>query len=339
MADPTLTKILDTISVITNEVLLGDIVNQIIDTNYTCRKLLKNSEPVDGGTKMEVLLEYGDDRPRWMGEWDKVQYNVREYATAALFDWKNLMDNIVFSEMDLKVKNTGKARILSLAKIGSRNLVKTFKRGFGDMIFANRARLENEPYNLYDIIVNNTGELAGINPSDSKYAWWKANKLAIPGTVTLADLRDPQSEYFIQKVIGYMYDELSTDDEYPDLIVTTQNTWREYEHSLAHQKVLEDRKRANGSFMVLLFENGEITKDRRVPAGHMYFLNTKYIKFRHHKDFKFVLGDWQKVTTGEKAYALPLDWYGALTCSNRAFQGVITGIPETSISISGPTKL
>lgn len=336
MADPTLTKTLNALNVVTREHLLPGMVDQIKNNgSYLANILLQKAEPASGGTQIEQLLEYGNDRPRWMGEWDKVQYNVKDLATAALFDWKRLNDTIVFSELDLKVKNVGKERLLSLAKIGSKNLVKTFKRGFGDMLFKNSARATNEPYNLYDIVVNYNASLGGIDPTDTKYAWWQSRILALSGVV-YSQVTDPDdaSGYYLENIMGQMYDSLCSDNDHPTLIVTTRKIWRTYEQLLRNQNRYNSNMKVNGSFQVLMFDQAEVVADDKVPSGHIYFLNTNYLYFRYHPDFNFALSDYEKVTTGEKAYAAELDWVGALTCSNRGFQGVVTGVPENPLTIS-----
>ena len=335
MADPTLTKILNVMNVVTRDHLLPGMKDQIKNnSSYLATRLLKKAEQVSGGNQIEQLLEYGNDRPNWMGEWDKVEYKVKDLATAAMFPWAVLNDTITFSEMDLKIKNVGKERIFSLGKIGSKNLVKTFKRGYGDMLFKNAAKATNEPFNLYDIVVNYNASLAGIDPSDSKYSWWAARKLVLSG-VTYSQLKDPDdaSGYYLENIMAQMYDSLCSDNEHPTIIVTTKKTWRLYEQLLRNQNRYTNNFKVNGSYEILMFGQAEVVADDKCPTGHMYFLNDNYLYFRYHPDYNFVLSDFEKVTTGEKAYAAELNWVGALTCSNRGYQGVVTGLTENPLTI------
>lgn len=336
MADPSLTRILNALNVTTQDHIVPGIEYQMKNqSSYVMNQLLQKAKPAPGGLKIEQLLEYGNDRPRWMGEWDKVQYNVKDLATAAMFDWAWLNDSIVFSELDLNVKNVGKARILDLGEIGSRNLIKTFRFGVGDMLFKNAARATKEPFNLYDIIVDYNSSLAGIDPSDTKYAFWQARKLALSG-VTYAQLKDPDdaSGYYLENIMGQMYDSLCSDSEHPTLIVTTKKIWRTYEQLLRNQNRYDGNSKVNGSYHVLMFDQAEVVADDKVPSGHMYFLNLNYLHFRYHPSYWFKVSDYAKVTTGEKAYAAEMDLVGAVTCSNRGFQGVVTGVTENPLTIS-----
>ncbi len=333
MADPTLTKTLDTLTVLTRDHLRPRIIDQIINTNYLTKKLLGSSEPVSGGDQIKQLLEYGDDRPIWMAEWDKVEYRVKEFATAAYFTWAHLVDTIAFSEKQIRVQNTGKEAILKLLDVGSKNLAKTFRRGMQDMMFKNSAAASTEPFNLYDIIVNYSASLAGIDPSDSKYDWWQSRYLSLSGK-TYAQWINPTDDYYMEKVIGAMYDELCSDNEHPDLIVTTKKTWRTYENLLRTQNRYQGKNHVNGSFSLLDFDQAEMVADSSCPSGHIYFLNTKYLQFVHHKDFNFTVGPFKEVTTGQEAFASKISWYGALTVSNRAYQGVIVSAPENPVTIT-----
>jgi len=335
MADPTLTKTLDTLTVLCRDHLRPRIIDQISNTNYLAKKLMGKSEPVSGGDKVKQLLEYGDDRPVWMSEWDKVQYRVKEFATAAYFNWAHLVDTIAFSEKQIMVQNTGKEAILKLLDVGAKNLAKTFRRGMQDMLFKNSASDTTipEPYNLYDMIVNYNSSLGGIDPTDTKYAWWQAKYLSLSGK-TYDNWVTPTEDYYMEKVIGAMYDELSSDNEKPDLIVTTKKTWRTYENLLRTQNRYQGMSKVNGSFSILMFDQAEMVADSSCPIGHIYFLNTKYLQFVHHKDFNFKVGPFKEVTTGEEAFASKISWYGAFTVSNRAYQGVIVNAPENPITIT-----
>jgi hypothetical protein len=91
---------------------------------------------------------------------------------------------------------------------------------------------------------------------------------------------------------------------------------------------------AQGSFELLKFGLANVAWDSKCPSGYMYFLNTNYLNFVVHKDFNFKLGDFKELSTGESAWGMDLTWYGSFVCSNRAYQGGIFGIPETSITIS-----
>ena len=58
-------------------------------------------------------------------------------------------------------------------------------------------------------------------------------------------------------------------------------------------------------------------------ANHMYFLNTKYIFFRPHKDRNFVPIGGERQAVNQDAVVKLYGWAGNLTCSSQFLQGVL----------------
>jgi hypothetical protein len=61
-----------------------------------------------------------------------------------------------------------------------------------------------------------------------------------------------------------------------------------------------------------------------IPSNRMYFLNSKYIFFRPHRDRNFgpIGGDRQSVN--QDAVVKLIGWAGNLTCSGAQFNGVLS---------------
>jgi hypothetical protein len=58
-------------------------------------------------------------------------------------------------------------------------------------------------------------------------------------------------------------------------------------------------------------------------ANHMWFLNTKYLHFRPHKDRNFVPIGGERQAVNQDAVVKLIGWAGNLTCSGSQFQGVL----------------
>jgi len=331
MGARSVTTIMTDLSIATRDYILPGIVYQIIESNYLAKRLLGKSEGVGGGDRIRVDLEVSKETINWLSEWDKVVYAPTEILDVAYYDWKWLNGSIVLSEKQVRVQNTGKEALFNIVKTKSKNLARTFKQGFGELLFKNAAAGSNQPVTLYDVIVNNTGTLAGINPSVDTY--WKAKKMAI-SDVTYDQWMDPAQVYYIEAVMRAMYGALTNDSEHPTLIVTTQAIFDDYEMILHTQNRYSSNSSVDGAFERLKFRGAQMVVDSNVPAGHMYFLNENYLMFKHSSAINFEMGPFEKVATGQHAYASELDWWGAFVCTNRAYQGVVTGIPVTTISIT-----
>lgn len=331
MGARSVTKVMTDLSIATRDHIVKGIVYQIIESNYLAKRLLGKSEGVDGGDRIRVDLEVSKETIAWLSEWDAVTYTPSEILDVAYYDWKWLNGSIVLSQKQVEVQNNGKAALFNIVKTKSKNLAKTFKQGFGELLFKNAAAGANEPATLYDIIVNNTGTLAGIDPTT--YTWWKAKKMAIT-SVTYDQWMDPAQTYYIEAVMRAMYGALTNDSEHPTLIVTTQAIFDDYEMILHSQNRYASNSSVDGAFERLKFRGSQMVVDSNVPAGHMYFLNENYLMFKHSTKINFEMSPFEMVKTGQHAWAAELDWWGAFVCTNRAYQGVVTGIPVTSISIT-----
>jgi len=55
----------------------------------------------------------------------------------------------------------------------------------------------------------------------------------------------------------------------------------------------------------------------------MWFLNTKYICFRPHKDRNFVPIGGERQAVNQDAIVKLIGWAGNMTCSGAQFQGVL----------------
>ena len=128
--------------------------------------------------------------------------------------------------------------------------------------------------------------------------------------------------WYIQKEIREMYGKCSIDNDKPDVIVTTQVIFDAYEESLQAQKRFgaSSSSLADAGFDNLLYRGTPIVVDDHCPDGMMFFLNTKYIKFRHHASRNFAFQGFNKPVNQDASVA-HIYWLGALTCSNPRMLG------------------
>ena len=109
--------------------------------------------------------------------------------------------------------------------------------------------------------------------------------------------------------------------------MTTQVIYDAFSNCLESNKRFEGNAEiAQAGFMGLRFRNSTIVVDSHVPDGHAYFLNTKYLDFKVHKDASFKLEDFKHM---EVNYGLQarIFWMGQLVCSAPRMQGLLVGLP------------
>ena len=124
-----------------------------------------------------------------------------------------------------------------------------------------------------------------------------------------------------------MYGQCTIDGDAPDMIVTSQVIYDAYESSLQGNKRFDgDASLGDAGFQSLRFKGASVVVDSHVPAGHMYFLNTKYLDFKVHSKRNFAMEDFKPLETKD-AIQSRIFWMGQLVCTNPRMQGLLVGGP------------
>jgi hypothetical protein len=189
-------------------------------------------------------------------------------------------------------------------------------------------------------IVSWAREVGGIDTNtvgSVENAWWNSpalsfasNASTITANATFADMTST-SDGVAQMVkdMTRMYGSVSIDNDQPDLIVTTQVIFDAYESALqANKRWTGDATLADAGFQTLRFKGATVVVDSHCPAGHMYFLNTKYLDFKVHSKRNFAFENFRRQEESDAMQAR-IFWMGQLTCSNNRMQGVIVGGPTS----------
>mgnify|MGYP003144815132 CR=1 FL=1 len=195
--------------------------------------------------------------------------------------------------------------------------------------------LFHAPGNIDDAVCGYNRSLGGIN-SDS-LTWWDA-KLGTFSTILAEGANNvaPTFAEFTSTTDGVsdgvqkmtqMYGQCTIDGDAPDMIVTTQVIYDAYESSLQGNKRFDgDASLGDAGFQSLRFKGASVVVDSHVPAGHMYFLNSKYLDFKVHSKRNFAMEDFKPLETKD-AIQSRIFWMGQLVCTNPRMQGLLVGGP------------
>ena len=120
----------------------------------------------------------------------------------------------------------------------------------------------------------------------------------------------------------------------PDLIVMDNLVWEAYVASLQAQQRFMGADVGDLGFPTLKFMGTDVCLDGGLyfpsassggtgaPTGTAFFLNSKYIHYRPHRDRNMVpLSPNRRYSTNQDAEVQILAWAGNLTMSGSAFQG------------------
>ena len=129
------------------------------------------------------------------------------------------------------------------------------------------------------------------------------------------------------KAMTQMYQACSIDNDQPDIIITTPVIYSAYETALQANKRWEGSATdGDAGFQSLRFKGASVYADSHCPAGHMYFLNSRYLDFKVHSKRNFAFEDFRPMETKDGIQAR-IFWMGQLTTSNPRMQGLLVGGP------------
>jgi hypothetical protein len=130
----------------------------------------------------------------------------------------------------------------------------------------------------------------------------------------------------IQPAMNTMWASLVRASDRPDLIVSDNIMWSAYVGSLQSQQRFTDPKAATLGFPTVKFFDADVLLDGAIGGGAttktMYFLNTKYLFFKSHKDRNCVpLSPDKRYAINQDAAVSLIGWAGNITCSGAQFHG------------------
>ena len=112
-----------------------------------------------------------------------------------------------------------------------------------------------------------------------------------------------------------------------DLIVADNNYYEFYLNSLQTIQRITSADSAQAGFQSLKFMNADVVLDGgyggQAPTDSMFFLNTKHLKLKSHKDRNFVPLNPDRFAVNQDAMVKMIGWAGNLCMSNAFVQGKI----------------
>jgi hypothetical protein len=135
----------------------------------------------------------------------------------------------------------------------------------------------------------------------------------------------------IQQYMTSLAIQLVRGNDKSDLIVADNTYYSLFVNSMQAIQRVTSSTDATGGFASLKFAGGGTSADvvlgggigGHATAAHMWFLNTKYLHFRPHKDRNFVPIGGERQAVNQDAIVKLIGWAGNLTCSGSQFQGVL----------------
>jgi hypothetical protein len=135
----------------------------------------------------------------------------------------------------------------------------------------------------------------------------------------------------IQSYMNRLAVQLVRNTERPDIILADNNYYRLYLESLQAIQRIGSTDEGGSGFTSLKYFGAGFNCDVFLsggiggasPANRMYFINTKYLKFRPHAQRNFVPIGGDRQSVNQDAIVRLIGWAGALTCRGAQFNGVL----------------
>ena len=308
----------------------GDLADNLTNNNALLKKLKArgNVRPFSGGNVILEEIMYNDtstNNANSYSGYELINISPDSPISAAQYSITQYADAVTMSGLEM-LQNSGKEAIIDL--LDGRMQVseaRLLNRIAGDIYLDGTGNGGKNITGLAAAVADtSTNTYGGIDRST--WNFWK--NVVYSGVtnggaaVSAANIQAYMTALAIQLVRG---------NDKADLIVADNNYYSFYVNSLqAIQRIASADEGAAG-FASLKFYGGGTSADvvldggigANATANHMWFLNTKFIFLRPHKDRNFVPIGGERQAINQDAIVKLIGWAGNLTCSGAQFQGVL----------------
>ena len=298
----------------------GSIADNVTKNNalLTWLKRRGNMRPISGGrTILEELSFAENGNAGWYSGYDVLPMAPQDVLSAAEFPIKQFAVPVVISGLEM-LQNSGKEQVIDLLEQRIAVAEATMANGISQALYSDGTGYGGKQLTGLDAAVPvtpSTGTYGGIDRA--VWSFWRSQVLDMPATATASTIQPAMNTLWSQCVRG---------SDYPDLIMAGNTVWATYMSSLQAIQRFTTSSTADLGFQSVKFMNTDVVLDGGIGgfagASTMYFLNTKYLHFRPHKDRNMVpLSPSRRAAFNQDAEAQILAWAGNMTCSGSQFQG------------------
>ena len=310
----------------------GTLADSVTKNNALLLKLKNrgNVKTISGGNVIMQELMYNDagtDNSGSYSGYDTIDITPNSPISAAQFDLKQYASAVSISGFEM-LQNSGKEQIIDMLEgriqVAEGQLMNRISSGIysdgtgngGKDITGLQAAISTTP---------TSGTYGGINRAN--WTFWR--NAAFSG---VTDGGAAVSNTNIQSYMNRLAVQLVRGTDRPDMIVADNNYYRFFLESLqAIQRVTSEESAAAGFTSIKYLGAGlncDVYLDGgiggSIPSNRMYFLNTKFLFFRPHRDRNFVPIGGDRQSVNQDAVVKLMGWAGNLTCSGAQFQGVLS---------------
>ncbi|MGE0630960.1 MAG: phage major capsid protein [Pseudobdellovibrionaceae bacterium] len=269
---------------------------------------------VSGGDTIVEELMYGEGNGGSYSGADVMQVSKPEGLSAAEYNWKQVYATITYDGND-RLRNSGSEKIQDLVKARIMQAEATISNRVGTMVFGDGTGNSGKDVLGVNAIISTTpttGVLGGINRGT--YSFWRNKVRTSAGSFATNGLT----------YISQMIRDCTRGTDKPDLLVMGSDVFGYLEGVANGRAQFMNPQLGELGFDALKVNGVNAIWDSQCPSGRVYVVNSKYLKFKVHKDRNYKMGEFIEPADQDVSVAKIL-LAAQLTCSNCSLQGVIDG--------------
>jgi hypothetical protein len=279
-----------------------------------------NMKKIGGGSKIYQELSYAENgNGGWFAGYDLLPVAGQDVLSAAEFNWAQCAVPVAISGIE-QAMNSGKEGVLDLLAERIANAESTMANIVGAGLYSDGTGTGGKQITGLDAAAPSTATASQSNTyggiSRSTWSFWRSYAAAAAS----------YSSTTIQAAMNLTWAKLCRGSDKPNVIIADDIMWGYYLASLQGLQRFTDSSSADLGFPTMKYMGADLVLDGAVggfaTTKTMYFLNTKYLFFKTHKDVSFTtLGPKTRSAINQDASVTILGLYAQMTASNCSLQG------------------
>lgn len=319
MAVQTLSEALDNLYTTTWQHMKSQVEDQIFDATpfWFWLRAHDGLESVAGGRFLTEPLRYAkSERVQFIGRGGTVDLSDQEFLTVATYEWKYLVDSIVRFGVDDQ-KNRGRMQIINFASAKLENSRDSLIDKIESTLAADNSADALAFHGLQEVVPDDptaSVTFGGINQNTN--AWWRSKSKNMTG---LSFAVHGQSE--MRTMFNNCGNNINND--FPNIIVSGQTPYEHYEDSVLEQKRIVNKMLGDAGFENIQFKGVPMVWSPSIANTRMYFLNTRFMKFKYDPAMFFDMTEWKPIPDQVNDRAAQIITAGNLVTGRRRVHGVL----------------
>jgi hypothetical protein len=307
----------------------GKIADNVTKNNALLTQLKKKGRvlTVSGGSTILEELSFAENgNAGFYSGYDQLPTAQQDVLSAAQFSLKQAAVPVSISGLE-KLQNSGKEEQLDLMEARLGVAESTLTNIICQSLYGDGTGYNGKSIVGLDAAVeatvkaSQTSTYGGI--SRSTWSFWRSQCTSVTADISTATK--------VQTVTNALWAACVRGGDMPDFGIVDNNYWADYMASLQAIQRFTSSESASLGFPTIKYMTADLYLDGGIGGfagdsvtthGTLYLLNSKYLKFRPHKDRNFVaLDPSRRYAVNQDAEVAILGFAGALTCSGAQFNG------------------